>query len=342
MNKLIYLLLGVVLSFSACTPKITTSLQIHYPPLYDNEKVTVLEMNDSIPKYAEVLGTVKVGDTGFTMKCDYNTVLEAAKIEVKKAGGNALKIAKHDLPGFVSSCHQISATVLRLNKLADLGQVNSWSEPFVPKKPYSHFRLALNGGYSYNIGKKVEGLDAYIQDYYDELRSCGLLGVDASYFFSVHSGIGLNYSVIQTKNSLENVSLTENGVVTANGTLSDDEKVSYFGPMYTTRLMLDKNNHKTLFFNVGLGYMQYNNTEKLANLKYDLSGSTFGLSYSLGYDHAISSNLALGIQLSLITGTLWEINRFDGVSRSTITLDKTNCQSLSRIEVLIGMRFNTK
>lgn len=94
--------------------------------------------------------------------------------------------------------------------------------------------------------------------------------------------------------------------------------------------------------NVGLGYMEYSNTEKLANLKYDLSGSTFGLSYSLGYDHAISSNMALGIQLSLITGVLWEINRFDGTSRSIITLDKTNCQSLSRIDLLIGLRFNSK
>jgi len=211
--------------------------------------VAVLEINDSIPKYAEVLGTVKVGDTGFTMKCDYNTVLEAAKIETQKAGGNALKIEKHDLPGFVSSCHQVSATILRLNKLSYLGQVNSWSEPLISKKPYSHFRLALNGGYSYNIGKKAEGLDAYIQDYYDELRSCGLLGVDASYFFGVHSGIGLNYSVIQTQNSLSDVSLTENGMVTANGTLSDDQKVSYFGPMYTTRLTLDKRNKETVYIN---------------------------------------------------------------------------------------------
>jgi hypothetical protein len=40
-----------------------------------------------------------------------------AKIEARKVGGNAIKITQHKSPDFLSSCHRISADVLRIDSI---------------------------------------------------------------------------------------------------------------------------------------------------------------------------------------------------------------------------------
>ncbi|MBK8882528.1 MAG: hypothetical protein IPN67_09150 [Bacteroidales bacterium] len=72
-------------------------------------------LDTEIPIDAEVIGTVKIGDTGFTAtkNCTFQDVLKSAKDEAKKAGGNAIKIIDHIPPG-KSTCHRITAKILRL------------------------------------------------------------------------------------------------------------------------------------------------------------------------------------------------------------------------------------
>jgi hypothetical protein len=100
---------------SACNPRISTSLQSSYSPLDYKQKVIVIDSDKNTPANSEVLGQVKIGDTGFTTNCGYNLVIEKAKLEARKAGGNAIKIIKHRPPSiFGSTCHRITAKILRI------------------------------------------------------------------------------------------------------------------------------------------------------------------------------------------------------------------------------------
>ena len=103
----------------SCGPLVITSLK-NSPTLLNNDgEIRVLGLEDEIPFDAELLGIVKVGDSGvtFSKNCDYHDVIEKAKFEARLAGGNAIKIIKHRSPDRNSTCHRIEARILKLNKI---------------------------------------------------------------------------------------------------------------------------------------------------------------------------------------------------------------------------------
>ncbi len=108
------------LILSSCAPKTTTSITKKYPPLDYREEVLVFGLQDDTPEDAELLGIVKIGDSGFSTNCDYDVVLNEAKMEARKTGGNAIKIIEHKPPSFMgSSCHRITVNVLRIANPVD-------------------------------------------------------------------------------------------------------------------------------------------------------------------------------------------------------------------------------
>jgi len=117
MKKLstLFLVVGTLLSLNSCSPRISTSLSKNYAGLDKTQEVKVIDLSDDVPVHSELLGEVKVGDSGFTSHCDYETVLEAARQEARKAGGNALKIVKHQYPDVLSSCHRITASIYKVS-----------------------------------------------------------------------------------------------------------------------------------------------------------------------------------------------------------------------------------
>ncbi len=75
----------------------------------------ILGLTDSVPSDAEELGLVKIGDSGFSTDCGWEVVIDHAKTESRKVGGNVLKIIEHRLPDMVSSCHRIVAKIYKVN-----------------------------------------------------------------------------------------------------------------------------------------------------------------------------------------------------------------------------------
>lgn len=99
----------------ACAPKISTSLTKSLSPVEETAEVKILDLKDPIPGKYEELGYVKIGETAFTSHCSYDIVLKAAQKEVRKAGGNAMKLIQHTLPDGMSTCHKIIARILKVD-----------------------------------------------------------------------------------------------------------------------------------------------------------------------------------------------------------------------------------
>ena len=103
---------------SSCQPKVTTKISKSYPVLNYDDKVEVIGVGEVEPKNAEILGQVKIGDTGFSTKCDYDIVINKAKLEARKVGGNAIKIINHRPPSPMgSTCHRITAKILNIEDI---------------------------------------------------------------------------------------------------------------------------------------------------------------------------------------------------------------------------------
>lgn len=116
----IVLMLGTIFILNSCAPKVSTTISKSYPALDYREDVKVFGIQDSEPANAEELGIVKIGDAGFTKDCGLDVVLEKAKAEARKVGGNAIKIIEHNPPGFGSSCHRITAKILKVEHFDSL------------------------------------------------------------------------------------------------------------------------------------------------------------------------------------------------------------------------------
>ncbi len=108
--KKVFIIITVIIAITSCNVRKSTATYITGRPAYNGE-VKVLVNNSSVPKGAVLLGTVYIGDTGFTVKCNYEVVQKAALTEAAKMGGNYFLITAHSLPGFSSSCHRLKGNV---------------------------------------------------------------------------------------------------------------------------------------------------------------------------------------------------------------------------------------
>lgn len=115
-----FALLAIFSLATSCSPKIASKLVSTSQPLAYDAPVIVLGLADQPPKTARLLGDLKVGDSGFSTDCSYETVIDAARLEARKAGGNVVKITKHKTPDFLSTCHRITAQVYHVEDIADL------------------------------------------------------------------------------------------------------------------------------------------------------------------------------------------------------------------------------
>ena len=115
------LILAIMITMSSCNPKISTSISKSYPPLDYRQEVVVIGLTQSEPNNSEVIGQVKIGDTGFSTKCGYDVVMDKAKLEARKAGGNAIKIVEHKPPTALGSfCHKLTAKILKIENIENL------------------------------------------------------------------------------------------------------------------------------------------------------------------------------------------------------------------------------
>ena len=208
--------------------KVMTDIVKTYPVSTTPENIRLYGLNDTVPNSAEVIGKVAVVDNGASTNCKYDQVLELAKKETSKYGGNALSLTEHKEPSiWGSSCHQIAGMMLYLSDtIINNYQPNSFYRGKRDKKrerkrmrPTPHTIYAnigyawmtskfyLPSGASGNLKKRPGLANRGIRMGFESGFGCGLLysGYRSSYDISSNSiNVGLTLRspsiCIKTKN----------------------------------------------------------------------------------------------------------------------------------------------
>ncbi|WP_199117236.1 hypothetical protein [Pedobacter sp. ASV28] len=150
MKKIKGLIFLTILIMVACSPKISTKVTKSYPALDYNQEVIILGVQQEEPKDAELLGEIKIGDSGFSTKCSYETVIENAKLEARKIGGNVVKLTQHKTPSVMgSSCHRIAARILKAKSIEAL---RDNQEELVLNVDYALLHIYRYGGMGSLVG----------------------------------------------------------------------------------------------------------------------------------------------------------------------------------------------
>lgn len=205
-------------------------------------------------------------------------------------------------------------------------------------KPAKEFRFAFQGGYSYRIAPLSPDTPYIMKDYVNSLKSGYNFGFDAAYFIQPAHGFGLKYSRFSAKAAMPNMDVTFVDGSSSFGTISDNIAINFIGPSYLTKYELSNPAH-VFFGGLSLGYLGYQDKAMLATRSIDISGSTFGAAFDLGYDFSISKYITLGAQASLTGGALSKIKYNYGSTTEVIELAEENRENLSRLDLSAGLRF---
>lgn len=109
-----FMLFATIITFSACSPKISTNLNSNYPTLNYQQKVHVIGLNQAVPYNAELLGKVKVSNGG-AAHSEFDVVLNKAILAARKQGGNVIQITSHvPTSNFGGIRHVLKANILRV------------------------------------------------------------------------------------------------------------------------------------------------------------------------------------------------------------------------------------
>jgi hypothetical protein len=201
-------------------------------------------------------------------------------------------------------------------------------------KLFPRFRVAINGGWGYRIGRLSNNIPADFTAYANKLRSGFHYSLDVSYFFTEHIGAGFNYHAWFSRNKMDGVYIDNPSQY---GIMSDNIAIRFIGPMFYTRL-LNSNKKNCLLAYCGIGYLVYRNNAVLIADDYILKGNTVGVLMGIGYDIGISKHFALGFQLSLLSGTLTQCTVTSTAYAGTMKSEED--ENLSHINLSIGLRFN--
>lgn len=371
----IILLASIALFLASCGPVIYTKVREPYQPLHSHEEVRFYGLKETVPDSTVVIGTIKIGDSGFTTDCSWNTVLEKAKTEARKMGGNGLKLTSHLLPTVMgSTCHRITADVLKLKNLPEPVAVQAAppvNEPVpapdvvpapvpaqpapahvvAPPRPQSqrdlkkllsvrkNFRISVQGGFSYMTAATSSSVPSFMKSYIDELKSGGHWGASAAYFFTENLGAGVRYSQFHTQNTFNGQIVVTNTMTGMSriGGMSDDVTVNFVGPEFYSRFYTG-NNKFCFLFSLAFGYLDYKN-EAMVIDRYTFTGNTLGYGMHAGVDYVFDKNIGLGIAVSTCNGALSSMQRDDGVTKQTITFRSGEYENVSRIDISGGLRF---
>ena len=141
MKRLIFGLMTVLMV--SCVPKFNVSLIKTYPSLDYKQEVIVYGVSEEVPASAIEIGTIKIDNMGFSKNCEWEVVVEKAKLEARKAGGNVLKITEHiPLNEKGRYYNKITAKILKEDNAEDLKKFKQ-NEPVLFDSTWNYAKLYI-------------------------------------------------------------------------------------------------------------------------------------------------------------------------------------------------------
>ena len=212
------------------------------------------------------------------------------------------------------------------------------SDTFVNDLNAPKFRVVLQGGPGFLLGKTDKSLGSDMTQYQEDLKKGVNYGGEIDYFLYDCYTIGARYNIVKNKASIRGtISYTDGSYET--GIVSDDSKITFIGPIFgvTTPAAGKK---FVFILNIGFGYMGYEDKACVID-PFILKGSTVGMYTGLQLDYKITDNVAIGAEAALYSGTLSSVNRSinDGFSWNKVELEKGQGISVSHLDLSFGIRF---
>lgn len=101
-------LFSICLSFVSCSSTIRTNMTAKKSSNLEITEVTVLKQDEEVPPSSKKIGSTKFGESGFSVNCSLDYVLDNARKIAKDYGADVVKITNHKRPNLWSTCHRLT------------------------------------------------------------------------------------------------------------------------------------------------------------------------------------------------------------------------------------------
>ncbi len=155
------------------------------------------------------------------------------------------------------------------------------------------------------------------------MKSGYTLGADIHYFISEPFGLGAKYNHAHYQYKM-------------NG-FEDKVNLNYFAVSGLNRFILRSGNE--VYMGGNIGYQSYKDQIGAAGALVNTSGGTAGVGLEAGFGIRLKDASKLYLNLSLLSGTITQVNIENGGQKEKVKLEKEEYESLSRLEVTLGLVF---
>ncbi len=227
-----------------------------------------------------------------------------------------------------SENNKLKRSILPLNMVKSY-HYKYYSNTIKSEKDFSGYRIAIQGGYGFILGKADASQGQWLVDVEKKLNRGFNVAAAISYYFTPNLGIGINGSFFTSNASVSLMDSLKNSF-----TFNEKVKFYYIAPHFASTIPVYKG---SVIMNASVGFIYYHN-KILSPIFTEIKKPNIGAAVDIGYDFNLSENFALGIMGSVFFSSfkINEINTDNGVEplgnaayRSTII----------RIDLTLGLRF---
>ena len=197
------------------------------------------------------------------------------------------------------------------------------------------FRIAVQGGYGYRLGKLRESGQDVIDQHNKKLKWGFVCGADATWFTSNDFGFGLKFHNMRSS-AEDAVTVTYADGSSKSGMYRDVVDLRFLGAIASTRSVTPSG--KWIFIvDFGLGYLSMIDNGRMID-PVSIKGGTLGYCVDAGVDFRLMNKLYLGLSVNTICGTLSSYSLTNDGRTETVKLEKDEHETLYHLTASVGLR----
>lgn len=304
------------LFLGSCAPKVLTEINNPHTPVVTANEVRLYEVGDSVTQSAELIGRVKVLDSGLSTHCQYDQVVALAKEKTAQSGGNALALTDHRKPSIWSSCHQIAGNMLLIDETK---RHETYTRATTPAEDSKECNCEEQSRFRHNTFYANIGYSCIVSKFYMPLEATGhpKRGMDwmAGYDWVSTSGFGAGvmYSGYKSSYLLSDIDFAV--------------KLTYIAPQF---VMKQQFRQWSIEEKLGIGYFNYRESVKGSG---SVSASGVGYNFLLGTEYHVSDLVGIGANIGYISGSLPE-DKFGNPN------EEDGSTGIFRLHFNVGVKFH--
>jgi hypothetical protein len=209
-------------------------------------------------------------------------------------------------------------------------------------------RLSLSGGAGYITGSAKEAKrqmtrigfrHSDVTDYYNQLKQSFPADASIHYLLNQSLGVGFHYNFFSTGAGLKDVVDIGDGIHSAYLKMEEQIYLNFAGASLLFMERYGSKRNTIISVAYALGYVSYRNEAYVLNFPALLTGNTIGMSGDIGIEFLILPKMALGADLSFLTGAIRKFRIDNGNTVITQKLEKEQHENISRIALSAGFKF---